>query len=79
MAQSRRLPKILVLTDGRELRTLSDARALILALPEDRRHHGHWEYVEEMLTGAIQGRGAFVIGAFNAQLKRALKADGLIT
>jgi hypothetical protein len=60
------------------LRTLNDARALILALPDDRRHEPHWQYVEEMLTAAIQGRGAFVIGAFNAQLKRALKADGLI-
>jgi hypothetical protein len=78
MVQSRRLPKILVLRDGHELRTLGDARALILALPEDRRHQRHWEYVEEMLTAAIQGRGAFVIGAFNAQLKRALKTDGLI-
>jgi hypothetical protein len=78
MAPSRRLPKILVLRDGRELRTLSDARALILALPEERHHHGHWEYVEEMLRAAKLRRGAFAIGAFNAQLKRALKADGLI-
>jgi hypothetical protein len=31
-----------------------------------------------MLTAATEGRGAFVIGKFNAQLKRALKADGLI-
>jgi hypothetical protein len=78
MAQSRRLPKILVLTVGRELRTLADARALNHALPEDRRRGPHWQYVEEMLTEAIQGRGRFVIGAFNAQLKRALKAEGLI-
>jgi hypothetical protein len=31
-----------------------------------------------MLTAAAEGRGPFVIGAVNAQLKRALNADGLI-
>ena len=78
MTRSRRLPKILVLRDGRELRTLGDARNLIDALPEDRRHHPHWEYLEQMLTDAMQAKGGFVVGAFNAQLKRALKAEGLI-
>ena len=34
--------------------------------------------MEEMLTAATEGRGAFVIAAFNAQFKRALKADELI-
>jgi hypothetical protein len=33
MSWSRPLPKLIVLRDGRELKTLADARALILTLP----------------------------------------------
>jgi hypothetical protein len=77
MAWSRRLPKILVLKDGRELKTLADARALITEKPERRRDNPHWEYADKLLTVAIQD-GGIRYAAFTSQLKRALKAEGLI-
>jgi hypothetical protein len=53
---------LIVLRDGRDLKTLADARVLIFALPE--RHHAQGD--------------AYFIRNCAAQLKRALKADGLI-
>jgi hypothetical protein len=71
------LPKSIVSKDGRELKTLADARALILALPESHRADSHWDHAAELLTAAAQGKPAFV-NQFSIQLKRALKAEGLI-
>jgi hypothetical protein len=77
MLWSRRLPKNLVLRDGRQIRTLSDARDVILTLPERRYDKPHWEYAAELLTTAARGGGAKV-AAFNSQLELALEAEGLI-
>jgi hypothetical protein len=77
MLWSRRLPKNLVLRDGREIRTLSDARDLIVTLPERRYDKPHWEYAAELLTTAARGGGAKV-DAFNSRLELALEAEGLI-
>jgi hypothetical protein len=72
---SRRLPKNLVLKDGREIRTLSDARDL--TLPERRHDKPHWEYAAELLTTAARGGGTKV-DAFSSRLELALEAEGLI-
>jgi hypothetical protein len=37
------LPKLILLRDGRDLKTLADARALILALPERHQANQHWD------------------------------------
>jgi len=74
MSWSRPLPKLIVLWDGRELKTLADARALILTLPVRHQAKQHWEYASELLMAAAQG-DAFFIREFFAQLKRALKEE----
>jgi hypothetical protein len=77
MSWSRPLPKTIVLRDGRELKTLSDARALILALPKDQQGNPYWEYASELLTAAAQGDRQYMKGCVD-HLKRVLRADGLI-
>jgi hypothetical protein len=77
MSWSRPLPKSIVLKDGRELKTLADARALILALPEGHQADSLWGHAAELLTAAAQSKPTFV-NQFSVQLKRALKAEGPI-
>jgi hypothetical protein len=45
--------------------------------PSRRRDNPHWEYADKLLTAAIQD-GGIRYAAFNSQLKRALKGEGLI-
>ena len=73
---SRRLPKSIVLRDGREIKTLADARAFIFALPERRQASRRWEYASRLLAAAKDD--VYFVKQFAAQLKRALKAEGLI-
>jgi hypothetical protein len=76
MAPAHRLPKILVLRDGREVRTLAGARALILGLPEALREKPHWEQATELVMAGHVDH-AYLIEV-SAQLKAALKAEGMI-
>jgi hypothetical protein len=72
----RKLPEPIRLRDGRELKTLSDARALILGLAESRQHRPTWAYaVELLLQAADTGKPDHVKDAW-AQVARAAKADG---
>jgi hypothetical protein len=48
----RKLPDPIRLRDGRELKTLSDSRALILGLAESRQHRPTWAYAVELLLQA---------------------------
>ena len=65
------------LRDGRELRTLSDARALILGVAESRQHRPTWAYaVELFLQAAETGKRADVTDAW-AHISRAAYAEGL--
>ena len=50
MSWSRKLPQPVRLRDGRELITLSDARALILGLPE-----GNADKIEGKVQNAVGG------------------------
>jgi hypothetical protein len=74
---AKKLPEPIRLRDGRELITLSDARALILGLAESRQHRPTWAYaVELLLQAADSGKPADVKDAW-AQLSRAAHADGM--
>jgi hypothetical protein len=72
----RKLPEPIKLRDGRELRTLSDARTLILGLAGSR-HRPTWAYAVELLLQAAEtGKRADVTDAW-AQISRAAYAEGL--
>jgi hypothetical protein len=74
---SKKLPEPVRLKDGRELITLSDARALILGLAESRQARPTWLYaIELLLKAADTGKRADVVDAW-AQIARAAHADGL--
>jgi hypothetical protein len=73
MPWTRQLPAPLVLNDGQ---TLSDARALILALPARHQRNEHWQYAAALLLEAATSRGALKEVA--AQFERALRAEGLL-
>lgn len=75
MSWSKKLPEPIKLWDGRELRTLSDVRALILRLPETISHNPKWAYAAELLLKAAEtGKRDDVLDAGH-QAARAAKAD----
>jgi hypothetical protein len=74
---TKKLPEPIRLRDGRELITLSDARALILGLAESRQHRPTWTYaVELLLQAADTGKPDDLKDAW-AQVSRAAHAEGL--
>jgi hypothetical protein len=77
MSWSRPLPKTMVLKDGRELKTLADARRLILSLPKQQQDATSWQFVSELLTAASRGDRRYM-KEFVDQLKRVLAADALL-
>jgi hypothetical protein len=66
----------IVLKDGRKVTTLSEARVLILSLPNLHQSDPHWQYTAEMLLLASGSKSA--IDQAQTHLLRALKAEGLI-
>jgi hypothetical protein len=77
MGWSRKLSPPLVLGNGRALKTLSDARDMILGLPEDQQRAPHWLHAGELLLYAAENDKEAVDDA-RMQLSRALHRDGLI-
>jgi hypothetical protein len=77
MVWSRKLIPPLVLKDGRVLETLSDARDMILGLPEGRRGEPYWRHAADLLRYAAENDRE-AIDDMRAQLNRALYRDGLI-
>jgi hypothetical protein len=67
----------MVLKDGRELKTLADARRLILSLPKQQQDATSWQFVSELLTAASRGDRRYM-KEFVDQLKRVLVADALL-
>jgi hypothetical protein len=51
---TKKLPEPIKLRDGRELRTLKDAGALVLRLPEMIQHAPKWVYAAELLMEAAR-------------------------
>lgn len=76
MPWTREFIEPIILTDGRSLSTLAEARAFIKALPPERRRTEHWLYAEGLLAEAAIGRGG--LPEATAQMKGALKVEGLI-
>lgn len=56
--------------------TLSEARVLILSLPDLHQANPHWQYAAELLKRAAESKSA--IDDAQAQMLRALRADRLI-
>ena len=77
MGWSRKLSPPLVLRDGRVLQALSDAREMILGLPEGQQRAAYWLHAGELLLYAAENDRAAVDDA-RMQLSRALHRDGLI-
>jgi hypothetical protein len=75
MAWSRKLIPPVVLKDGRELKTLSDAREMILGLLEGQQRAPHWQRAAELLLYAAENEKE-AIDDVRAQLMRALYRDG---
>ena len=48
------LPSPIALNDGRTIATLSDARDLMLGLPELHTRNPHWQYAAELLLKAAK-------------------------
>ncbi len=76
MSWSRKLIEQLALKDGRKLRTLNDAAALILSLPESRQRSNEWQCAVPLLVAAADSDAA--LWSAQAQLDVALRAEGLI-
>ena len=77
MDWSRRFVEPIALKDSRVLATLSDARALLLALSERSQSRPHWQYAGELLLEAAEGDGDLTDPW--AQMRRALVAEGMVS
>jgi hypothetical protein len=77
MSWTRKLTPPIALTRGETLTTLTDARTLILSLPESSRREHYWIYAMALLADASQHNES-KLADVRAQLSRALKAEGLI-
>jgi hypothetical protein len=68
------LLRAIVLRDGTRLDTLHEARAYMIALPEDHQHRNAWQKAAELLMVAAANRDG--IPAANKQLELALFIEG---
>jgi hypothetical protein len=76
MTWSRKLSAPIALKDGRNLRTLNDAAALILSLPDFRQRSDDWRRAVPCLVAAADSENALIKA--QAMLTLALKGEGLI-
>jgi hypothetical protein len=76
MPWSRPLSEPIVLKDGRVIATLNDARAVMRTLPAQTQNNDVWLYTGGLLLEAATSDGP--MGETIANLRRALKAEGLI-
>jgi len=77
MAWSRKFSPPIPLKDGGELKTLADARDMILGLPEGQQRTPYWLHAGELLLYAAENDKEAIDDA-QRQLSRALARDGLI-
>jgi hypothetical protein len=77
MAWSRKLIPPLLLKDGRELKTLSDAREMILGLLDGQHRAPYWQHAAELLLYAAENEKE-AIDDVRAQPMRALYRDGFM-
>jgi hypothetical protein len=76
MPWTRKLTKPVVLIDRRSIATLSEARDLMFTLPESSQTVVVWQFAHRLMGEAANDKGA--LPDAEAQLARALKAEGLI-
>jgi hypothetical protein len=76
MPWSRQFSPPIVLTDGRKLETLTQARELMLSLPAFQRHGIVWTLVAKRLDEAASDNVA--VSEVQEMLVRGLKAAGLL-
>lgn len=70
--------KPITLKDGRTIKSLHDARSLMLALPALHQRNPHWQHAGELLlSAAVRKRSDATLEA-RTQLARALTAEGLL-
>jgi hypothetical protein len=77
MPWTRKLRAPIALKDGTRLTTLSDARDLILSLPEQHDRNPDWQLAGDLLLAASAGDET-AFDQVGVQLRMALKAEGLI-
>jgi hypothetical protein len=70
--------KPIALKDGRTIKTLDDARALMLLLPERHQSRPPWQYAAELLVAAADRNEKYSTMDARAQLTRALTVEGLL-
>jgi hypothetical protein len=76
MPWTRKLLSPIELKDGRVIATLSDAARLMVTLPQLHADSPHWLHAGELLLEAAGDKES--VSDAEAQLKIALKAEGLI-
>ena len=76
MPWSRPLSEPIVLKDGRVIATLNDARVIMRSLPAGSQSSDAWLYAGGLMPEAATSN--VPIGEAAAQLRRALRADGLL-
>jgi hypothetical protein len=76
MTWARKFDKPIDLKDGRTIATLEEAREFILSLPTLHQWGALWAYAGDLLLEAAADEGS--LPDAEAQLTRALKAEGLI-
>jgi hypothetical protein len=76
MPWSRPLSQPIVLKDGRVIATLNDARVVMRSLPATSQGRDVWLYAGGLMLEAATSN--VPIGEAAAQLRRALRADGLL-
>ena len=72
MNWSRKLTRPLYTTDGTTLKTLSDARAYVVALPANYSSRNHWQHAAKLMLEAAD-KGS--IATASEQIERALFLD----
>jgi hypothetical protein len=77
MPWTRKLRVPIALKDGRRLTTLSDARNLIMTLPEPHDRNPDWQLAGDLLLAASAGDEA-AFDQVGIQLRIALRKEGLI-
>jgi len=77
-AWSHKLLHPITLKDGRVIRTLADARTLLLALNESRRRHPWNQYAAELLLKAADSGMKDDIMEAEHQMRRVLARQGML-
>ena len=76
MRWTSKLPKPIVLKDGRTIASLIQARDFLGTIPALHLKNAHWEYSSDLLYDAAHNDD--VVGTAYDQFLRALRAEGLL-